>query len=311
MIKYLFVLHRGVEGAHRRRLPSLLCVMSIGGGRVQDTPQSWDSAAVLAVAFKKAQTSRGSLLNNELRQAMAEASLTPRQLASRIGVTPKTVERWVSDASKVPHQKNKTDACAALGVDEKLIWPNAVRAAIKTGPDREVLATYPYRSACPRSVWGQLIEGAENEIFLAGYTNYFVWLEQPELHRTLRQKAENGCRVRFLLGDPESEVTRQRERIEDVALTVSTRIRITLENLAKLSSVEGVEARFSSVDDGANHVGLSVFRFDNDALVTPHLARVVGHDSPMLHLRKCQDSGIFDRFADHAEELWGRGVDAT
>ncbi|MFJ8437282.1 DUF5919 domain-containing protein [Kitasatospora sp. NPDC094019] len=285
--------------------------MSIDGRGAQDTTQSRYSQAVLAVMFKKAQTSRGPLLNNELRQAMAEASLTPRQLAGRIGVTPKTVERWVADASLVPHQKNKTDACAALGVDEQVIWPNAVRAAIKTGPDREVLATYPYRSACPRSVWGQLIEGAEKEIFLAGYTNYFVWLEQQELHRTLRRKAENGCRVRFLLGDPESEITRQRERVENVALTVSTRIRITLENLAKLSGVEGVEVRFSSADDGANHVSLSVFRFDDNALVTPHLARVVGHDSPMLHLRKCQDRGIFDRFADHAEELWSRGVGAT
>ncbi|MFB8174135.1 XRE family transcriptional regulator [Kitasatospora purpeofusca] len=285
--------------------------MSIDGRGAQDTTQSRYSQAVLAVMFKKAQTSWGPLLNNELRQAMAEARLTPRQLAGRIGVTPKTVERWVADASLVPHQKNQTDACAALGVDEQVIWPNAVRAAIKTGPDREVLATYPYRSACPRSVWGQLIEGSEKEIFLAGYTNYFVWLEQPELHRTLRRKAESGCRVRFLLGDPESETTSQRERIEDVALTVSTRIRITLENLAKLSGVEGVEVRFSSADDGANHVGLSVFRFDNDALVTPHLARVVGHDSPMLHLRKCQARGIFDRFADHAEELWSRGVEAS
>ncbi|MFI1524885.1 DUF5919 domain-containing protein [Kitasatospora cineracea] len=135
-----------------------------------------------------------------------------------------------------------------------------------------------------------------------------MWLEQPALHQTLRRKAEAGCRVRFLLGDPDSETTRQRERIEGVALTVSTRIRITLEHLEKLSGVGGVEARFSAPDDGPNHVSLSVFRFDQDALVTPHLARVVGHDSPMMHLRRSQDGGMFDRFAEHAEELWGRGV---
>ncbi|MFJ9692554.1 DUF5919 domain-containing protein [Kitasatospora sp. NPDC101183] len=191
-----------------------------------------------------------------------------------------------------------------------MIWPNAVRANVKTGHDREVLAAYPYRSACPTSVWARLIGDATDDILLAGYTNYFVWLEQPALHHTLRRKAEEGCRVRFLLGDPDSETTRRRESVEDVALTVSTRIRITLEHLDRLSGVEGVEARFSAPEDGPNHVGLSVFRFDHDALVTPHLARVVGHDSPMMHLRRCHDGGMFDRFAEHAEELWEHGAPA-
>lgn len=239
---------------------------------------------------------------------MSGAELSVRQLATRVGVTPKTVERWLSDAALVPHQRNRTDVCTALGVDERMIWPDSVRGNVKTGHDREVFAVYPYRSACPTSVWAQLISDATSEILLAGYTNYFVWLEQPALHQTLRRKAEGGCRVRFLLGDPASGTTRQREQLEDVALTVSTRIRITLENLAKLAEVDGVEARFSAPEDGPNHVGLSVFRFDQHALVTPHLARVVGHDSPMMHLRRCEEGGLFDRFAEHAQELWGRSV---
>ncbi|WP_371515320.1 DUF5919 domain-containing protein [Kitasatospora sp. NBC_01300] len=188
-----------------------------------------------------------------------------------------------------------------------MIWPNTVRANVKTGHDREVFAVYPYRSACPQAVWAQLIAEARSDVFLAGYTNYFVWLEQPALLQTLRRKAESGCRVRFLLGDPDSDTTRQREQVEDVALTVSTRIRVTLENLAKLSGTEGFEARFSAPDDGPNHVGLSVFRFDEHALVTPHLARAVGHDSPLMHLRRSGENGMFDRFAEHVEELWSRG----
>ncbi|MEU6238091.1 DUF5919 domain-containing protein [Kitasatospora sp. NPDC047058] len=246
-------------------------------------------------------------MNNALRQGMAAARLGPRQLAARVGVTSKTVERWLADASIMPHPLNRADVCAALGVDEQMIWPKAVRTAIKTGHDREVTTVYPYRSACPHEVWSQLIESAETDVFLAGYTNYFLWLEQPALVRTLRRKAEAGCRIRFLLGNPTSDTTVQRERIEGVTLTVSTRIRITLEHLAKLADT-GVEARFSAADDGANHVSLSVFRFDTDALVTPHLARLVGHDSPMMHLRRHEDGGMFDRFAEHTEELWERGT---
>ena len=188
-----------------------------------------------------------------------------------------------------------------------MLWPAAVRSAIKTGPDREIVAAYPYRSACPSAVWTKLVADSKSDIFLAGFTNYFVWLEQPNLLGTLRKKADEGCRVRFLLGDPEGETTRRREAIEDTALSVSTRIRITLENLTKLRGCDGVEARYSAPEDGPNHVSLSVFRFDAQALVTPHLARLVGHDSPLMHLRRHDDGGMFDRFAEHAEELWTRG----
>lgn len=232
-------------------------------------------------------------------------------MARRVGVSPKTVERWLADAALVPYPRNRADVSEVLGVEEVALWPGMLRSAVKTGPDREVVAAYPYRSACPTSVWAKLIGEAREDIFFGGYTNYFVWLEQPALHATLRRKAEAGCRVRFLLGDPDSVITRQREEIEDVALTVSTRIRVTVENLGKVGDVQGVESRFSAADDAANHVGLSVFRFDQQALVTTHLARAVGHDSPTLHLRRGQEGGLFDRYTEHAEELWARGRGAT
>lgn len=257
--------------------------------------------------MKNAQTSTETPLNSSLRSAMADAGVSARQLALRVGVTGKTVERWIADDGLIPHARNREDAAAALGVEAEMLWPKAIRNSLKIGTDRELVRSYPYRSACPSSVWGELTQAATRDIFFAGYTNYFVWLDQPAFVETLRGKAESGCRVRFLLGDPDGEVTRQREQIEDVALSVSTRIRITLEHLAKLTFTPGVEARFSDASDAVNHVSLSVFRFDRDALVTPHLARLVGHDSPLLHLRRHGDGGMFDRFAEHAEELWERG----
>ncbi|MFE0191902.1 XRE family transcriptional regulator [Streptomyces sp. NPDC058989] len=249
-------------------------------------------------------------MNVALRSAVADAGLTPRKLAARVGVTSKTVERWLADAELIPHARNREDACRALGVDEEMLWPQAVKDRIKTGNDRELVHSYPYRSACLSTVWADLVEGATEELFLAGYTNYFFWTQVPRFAETIRRKAESGCRVRFLLGDPAGEVTRQREVIEDVALSVSTRIRISLEHLDRIGAAPGLEMRYSSADDAVNHVSLSVFRFDDDALVTPHLARLVGHDSPLLHLRRHGDGGMFERFAEHAEELWGRAVRA-
>lgn len=246
-------------------------------------------------------------MNRALHQALSAAQLTPRQLAVRVGMTPKQVERWLADETLTPHPRNRADVADALGVDEAMLWPASVRNTIKTGPDREIAAVYPYRSAAPSSLWAQLVRDAGAEIIFAGYTNYFVFLEQPQFAATLRAKAEAGCQVRFLVGDPEAEVTRQREAIEDTPLTVSARIRITLGELARLRDVPGIDVRISAAEDAVNHISLSVFRFDQDALVTPHLARFVGHDSPLMHLRRRDEGGMFDRFSEHAEELWGRG----
>ncbi|PRY02328.1 DUF5919 domain-containing protein [Allonocardiopsis opalescens] len=230
---------------------------------------------------------------------MMEARMTDQQLAEAVGVDVKSVQRWVTSERRRPHPRHRWAAADALGVEVDVLWPETVRTTFKTGADREVVAVYPYRSACPKSSWRKLITNADSELVFGGYTNYFLWLEQPNLRGALRRKAERGARVRFLVGDPDSRTTRERERVEDVALTVSTRIRVTLDELAKLRDVEGIEARHS---DG--HLSLSVFRFDDEMFVTPHLAALAGHESPLLHLRRHQDDGLFDRFLLHVDSLW-------
>jgi len=244
--------------------------------------------------------------NDALRQALADARLTEQELAEACQVDVKTVARWIADEGRTPHLRHRWAASVALGVDEAVLWPDTIRKNVKTGPDREVIAVYPYRSACPKSVWRRLISDASNELTFAGYTNYFLWLEIPNLRAVLRRKAERGCHVRFLIGDPESDVTRRREELESVPLTVGTRIKITLDELSKLNDVPGIEVRY-----GDDHIAMSVFIFDDQMLVTPHLARLVGHDSPMFHVQRYQEDGIFDRFTYHFTELWNNGRPVT
>ena len=238
---------------------------------------------------------------------MAAKSMRPGQLAALVKVATPTVERWLADAERVPHPRTRAEVSYHLGVAEDVLWGKGESSVLKTGPDREVLAVYPYRSACPTSVWGELIGKTKKELFLAGYTNYFFWTQQPGFARTLKDLSSRGVRIRFLMGDPESEATVARERVEATSFTLRARIQITLENLAKLGELPGLEARFCNPDDSVSHIALSVFRMDDDALVTPHLARLVGHDSPMMHLRKRMENGMFDRFTEHAEELWAAG----
>ncbi|WP_282202251.1 DUF5919 domain-containing protein [Kitasatospora fiedleri] len=230
--------------------------------------------------------------------------MTEAKLAEVCGVDGKTVNRWIVNPARVPRARHRWAACEALGEEEATLWPTAVRSALRTGPDREVVQVFPYRSAAPASLWRSLITKAQHELVFAGYTNYFLWLEQANLAGALRRKALAGCRVRFLIGDPDSPVTQAREAEEGVPLTLSTRIAVTMSELQRLRDVGNVEGRFET-----GHVSLSVFRFDDEMIVTPILARRVGHDSPMMHLRRAQDDGMFDRFAEHVEELWGRGRD--
>jgi transcriptional regulator with XRE-family HTH domain len=237
--------------------------------------------------------------NDALRQALAHAKMTNGDLARRVGVSEKTVSRWLLNEGRTPHPRHRWAVCQALEADEAVLWPEAFRAALKTGPDREIVAVYPYRSACPPALWRRLITAATSDITFAGYTSYFLWIEQANLSSALRRKAGAGCRVRFLLGDPDSDVTTGRERLEAVPLTVTTRIQVTLAELEPLRHVEGIEARFSD-----RHIAMSVFMFDSDMIVTTHLANLVGHDSPTFHLRRCQDDGLFDRYALHVRELW-------
>lgn len=251
------------------------------------------------------------MANVALRNALTRSRLTESALAERVGVDPKTVERWLSDDGRLPHPRHRYATADVLGVEQEVLWPDSVRRNIKTGPDREVVAVYPRRSDCPKSVWRTLITDATTEITLAGYTNYFLWLELPNLRSVLRRKAEHGCRVRFIIGDPDSDVTRLREAVEAVPLTVSTRIRITLDELAKIGAGTGIEARFSDARFSDKHLAMSLFTFDDEMLLSTHLASLVGHDSPLLHLQRCQDGGLFDRYGYHLAELWKSGRPVT
>jgi hypothetical protein len=198
---------------------------------------------------------------------MERADVGPGKLAQEVGVTSKTVERWIADPSRSPHRVIREKTAAYLGESAEVLWSKSLRSAVKTGPEREIVTAYPYRNACPSSVWADLINRAQGDIVFAGYTNYFLWQEQPNLIERLRKKCESGTRVRFLVGDPDSDVTTKREAVEAVPLTVSTRINITLDALNRMHPCDGLEARFSD-----QHIALSVFGFDDEMLVTPHLS---------------------------------------
>src|SRR5207253_6059068 len=63
-----------------------------------------------------------------LRRAIRVAGLTRPELAERLQVDQKTVERWIS-TGRLPHPRHRAAVASTLGVEESALWsPPATRA---------------------------------------------------------------------------------------------------------------------------------------------------------------------------------------
>jgi hypothetical protein len=237
--------------------------------------------------------------NETLRSALAESGLNTEGLAERVETDPKTVQRWISKG-RLPHPRTRVAVAEVLGTEVAVLWPDIVRRTVKVGPDREIVAAYPRRADVPRGFFGDLITRANRRLWFGGYTSYFVFIDVPDAAEMLSAKVQGGADVRFLLGDPGSVVTSSRERVEGTPLSVSTRIELTRAELGKAQHRPAV--RF-----GDRHIAMSVWIFDDDAVVATHIGSGLGQESVTLHLRRHGDGGVFDRYAGHFEDLWAAG----
>jgi hypothetical protein len=239
--------------------------------------------------------------NERLRASMRRAGATPGDLARLTGADVKTIYRWVSPG-RVPLSRHRALVARRLGDAEEWLWPDVVDQ-VRAGPagdaGAELVAVYPYRSDAPSSLWWQLITRATRQVDLLGYTLYFLSLQHPELIETWQEKCGTGMRVRAAVGDPSSEHLAYRDREENTPLTLGVRVRTTLTAWAPLLHTPGFELRYQDIP-----LYNSVFRFDDEMLVTPHLYATPGAQAPMLHLRRLGPGGLFSRFASHLEAVW-------
>lgn len=242
-----------------------------------------------------------AMTNERLQAALDRAGVTAEALARAAEVDPKTVQRWVT--GRVPHPRHRHLVAARVGEDEDFLWPDARRGTRSLGASSEIAAAYAYRSQLDPHRWWDLFVRAEQRIDLLGYTLYFLPQQHPGLATLLREKAEDGCQVRMVLADPASPHVRAREDEEHQAITLEVRIKSTLQWLRPLLDHNGIDARFQ---DAALYS--SVFRFDDQMLVTPHLYATPGHAAPLIHLKSLGSDGLFARFVEHFEGIWADTV---
>lgn len=239
-------------------------------------------------------------MNQALRSAMMAVGLQPLDLASRLAVDPKTVERWLG--GRVPHPSNRAAIAMLLNRTEAELWPHvAVDRPSRRGD--EVRTVYPHRWAVPREIWVQHFGRAESEISILVYSGLFL-AEDAGIVRLWREKAAAGVRVRLLLGDPESTEVGQRGSDEGVGDSMANRIRNALSLLRPLADVEGVRLR-------VHHAILynSLFRADDELLVNPHIHGVGAPNAPVLHLRRTDDGSMVSTYVESFERVWDSARD--
>lgn len=237
-------------------------------------------------------------LNERLRAAVLKSGLTLGELAEAAGVDPKTCERWVTKG-RTPHRVNARRAAVALHEDMSYLWPDIEQGLRRSGMHPELLAIYASRADAPLEIWRAIFEQAEREIGVLVYAAVFIHELWPDFESLLRAKAEAGCSVRVLLGDPGSAAVAMRGQEEKYGHGIASRCEQALMHYAPLIGFPGVE-----IHQHDTTLYNSIYRGDDHMVVNAHRFGINAYATPVLHLRRADDGGLFDGYAESFEDVW-------
>jgi transcriptional regulator with XRE-family HTH domain len=236
--------------------------------------------------------------NERLRAALLSSGVSVSDLAAAAGVDPKTCERWITQG-RTPHRVSAVRAAAALGEDVSYLWPDIERGRRQPGTHPDLIAVYATRAGAPLEAWRALFEQAERRIGILVYAAVFLHELWPDFNRLLQHKAGHGCRVQVLLGDPESDAVILRGREEKYGHGIETRCRQALMHYLPLAGTDGIEIRqHGTTLYNSTYVG------DDIMIVNAHRYGINAYATPVLHLRRAAEGGLFDGYAESFEQVW-------
>jgi hypothetical protein len=236
--------------------------------------------------------------NERLRGSMASAGMRPIELAERVGVDAKTVERWITKG-RLPHRIHRLAVARALNVDDAYVWPQVLdEPSTRSASVAELLELHPSRSAVPHDTWHQLVANTHEAMDVLVYAGTFLF-DQLDLPSTIREKARQGVRFRFLLGDEDSPAVQLRAEEEGTAGGLQGRIQLHRRYLREVAGLPGVEVRTHGTT-----LYNSLYRFDQNLLVNGHAYGAPAGQSPVLHLRRIPGGRVWDHYMRSFEEVW-------
>ena len=241
------------------------------------------------------------MANERLRAAISAKSETIQSVAQHVGVDQKSVERWIT-TDRTPHRGHRWKASNFLGADEVYLWPSVSKQA-ETASTSELVTYYPHRGAVPAALMTSLIDQATSHLEILVYAGLFLFDSNPDLPDQLVDKAKAGAQIRILLGDPDSEMVRQRGDEEGIGSDLAARARITRRYLEPVTKTPGAEVRLHSTI-----LYNSIYRFDDDILVNPHVLGAPAGQNPVLHFRYIPGARTFRHYMKSFDYAWDLGT---
>jgi transcriptional regulator with XRE-family HTH domain len=240
-------------------------------------------------------------VNDRLHSVLAQRGISAESLAEACEVDPKTVTRWLG--GRVPHPRHRVRAAQHLRVEETFLWPDPqARVGTRVGAlISELVGTYPNRASVPRETWLTLLREAHEWIDVLVFSGTFFAQSNPQVARMLAERAANGVRVRLCFGDPAGHAVAVRGHEEGIGDTLAAKIRASLTYYRPLLPEEGCEVRLHDTT-----LYSSLFRYDDDLLVNPHIFGQPASANPLLHLKRTDASGWFDSYRESFEAVSAR-----
>ena len=128
--------------------------------------------------------------------------------------------------------------------------------------------------------------------------------ERPNLLADMKNKAGSGVRIRILFGQRDSAAVIQRSTDERIGpRTISAKIDHVLAHFAPLMNIPGIEIQLHGTV-----LYNSIYRFDDEMIVNPHVYGKIASHAPSLHLKKFT-TGSGDLFNIYAESLTQYGTE--
>lgn len=239
-------------------------------------------------------------VNERLHSVLAQRGVAPESLAEACEVDPKTVGRWLG--GRIPHPRHRFRVAQHLRVEESFLWPAPPSRSNRPGtgsPAGELVDTHQNRASVPRDTWLSLLRGAQRQIDVLVFSGTFFAQTNPHVAKMLVERAATGTRVRLCFGDSSGHAVAVRGREEGIGDTLAAKIRASLTYYRPLLSESGCEVRLHDTT-----LYNSLFRYDDDLLVNPHIWGRPASANPIFHLRRVDATGWFDDYAQSFDAVW-------
>ena len=240
-------------------------------------------------------------INDRLLAAIEIAGLTHEDLAhvSTIAVSPGTVRRW-TDRNQTPNLDRQIAVATALNVDRSELWPASPHRLSATRP-KDMVADYGTRSQVPPALWIEPLRRTVRRIDVRVHAGPEFFFGTPDLRAHLMARADEGVKVRLLLGDPDAESVACRG--QELGIDGAAQVREVLQYLEPVMGYPGIEIRLDETS-----LFYSLYAFDNLMIVNSTLNGVPESMLWHLELRRTEPNGMFDFYLQNFELLWSLGA---